>query len=75
MTLEVNDSEIRLNTVIQEVTIQRDNIVKIESKRGLLASKVIVKHGNPSIKENVQFWTFSPDSVMSEIRAKGYPTA
>lgn len=74
VTLEVNESEIRLNIVIKEVAIQRDNVIRIELKSGLLASKVMIKHGNPTIEENVQFWTFSPESVMREIRAKGYPT-
>jgi len=75
VTFEVLDHEIRLNTVVQEVTIARDQIVQIRCQRGLLVSKVIVEHRAPAIKENVQFWTFSPDAVMNVVRGKGYPAS
>ena len=75
VALDISDDEIRLSIVLEEVTLKKENIVKVEFKKGLLASKIIFKHSNPLLKINIQFWTFSPDSVMNEIRARGYPTA
>jgi len=73
VTLDINENAICLSMIIRKAVIKRENVTKVVCKKGPFSSAIIIMHNDPSNKENLQFWTASPEIVMAEIRAKGYP--
>jgi len=73
VTLDVAGDELCLNIVLRKAAIKRGNVTKVVCEKGPAFSAIIIRHNDPEKKANLQFWTPSPDNVMSAIRAMGYP--
>jgi hypothetical protein len=73
VTLDISDDEICLSIVLRKAVIERRSVQKIVCEKGPAYSAIIVRHNDPQKKANLQFWTASPDEVMSQLRAMGYP--
>ena len=71
--LTINADSVSMRTMLQEVQIRRESIQTIILKKYFLNYRFIFKHNDPAIKEEIEFWTFSPDSVANALRSQGYP--
>lgn len=71
--LTINTDSVSMRTMLQEVQIRRESIQTIILKRYFLNYRFIFKHNDPAIKEEIEFWTFSPDPVANALRLQGYP--
>jgi hypothetical protein len=61
-----------MRTNIQEVQMKRGSIREIILQRGFLNSRFVFKHDDPTIKQELEFWTFSPDSIANALKSQGY---
>jgi hypothetical protein len=61
-----------MRTIIQEVRMKRESIRAIILQRGFLNSRFIFEHDDPTIKQELEFWTFSPDSIATALKSQGY---
>lgn len=73
VTLDVTADEIRLSIVLRKAVVRREHVTKVMCEKGPAFSAIIVRHDDPHVKANLQFWTPSPEEVMSGFRAMGYP--
>jgi hypothetical protein len=64
-----------MKTFLQEVRIKRESIQAIILQKYFLNYRFIFKHNDPTIKEEIEFWTFSPDAVANALRSQGYPVS
>ncbi len=64
-----------MTTFLQEVYIKREYIQTIVLQRYFINYRFIFKHNDPTIKEEIEFWTFSPDPVTHALRSQGYPVS
>jgi hypothetical protein len=71
--LTINDDGISMKTILQKVRMKRDSIRAIILKRGFINKRFIFEHDDPTIKKELEFWTFSPDPVATELKAQEYP--
>jgi hypothetical protein len=70
--LTIADDSIAMKTVLQEVVIKREWLQSIVLRRYVIIYKVIFRHNEPTLPELIEFWTYSPDSVLDSLRTKGY---
>ena len=70
--LTINEDGISMRTIIQEVQLKRESIRAIILHRGFLNSRFVFKHDDPAIKKEIEFWTFSPDSIANALKSQGY---
>jgi hypothetical protein len=61
-----------MRTIIQEVQMKRESIQAIILKRGFLNSRFVFKHDDPTIKQELEFWTFSPDAIANALKSQRY---
>lgn len=72
VTLTINDDDVLMSTMLQEALIRRESIRAIILKRTFINYRFIFKHNDPSIKQVIEFWTFSPDPIKNALRSQGY---
>ena len=70
--LTISDDGISMRTIIQEVQMKRGSIRAIILQRGFLNSRFVFKHDDPTINQELEFWTFSPDSIANALKSQGY---
>lgn len=70
--LTISSDGISMKTILQEVRMKRESIRAIILQRGFLNSHFIFKHDDPKIKKEIEFWTFSPDSIADALKSQGY---
>jgi hypothetical protein len=70
--LTINEEGISMRTIIQEVQLKRESIRAIILHRGFLNSRFVFKHDESTIKQELEFWTFSPDSIANALKSQGY---
>jgi hypothetical protein len=70
--LTIRDDGITMSTGIQEVRLRREDIKSILFKRGLINKRFVFVHADNTIKKDIEFWTFSPGVVASDLKARGY---
>jgi len=70
--LTINGDGISMRTIIQEVQLKRESIRAIILQRGFLNSRFVFKHDDSTIKQELEFWTFSPDSIANALKSQGY---
>ena len=70
--LTINNDGISMRTIIQEVQMKRGSIREIILQRGFFNSRFVFKHDDPTIKQELEFWTFSPDSIANALKSQGY---
>jgi hypothetical protein len=73
VTLDISENAICLSMILRKAVIKREHVTKVVCKKGPFSSAIIILHNDPSNKENLEFWTASPEKVMAEVRARGYP--
>jgi len=73
--LTINDDGVLLSTMLQEVRMKRGSIETVILRRCFLNYRFIFRHNDPTIKEEIEFWTFSPDAVAKSLKAQGYPVS
>lgn len=62
-----------MKTLLQEVHLKRESIQAIILQRYFINYRFIFKHNDPATEEEIEFWTFSPDSVAADLKSQGYP--
>jgi len=72
VTLTIDNDGISMRTIFQEVRMKRESIQTIILQRNFLNYRFVFKHNNPTIKKEIEFWTFFPDAVANALRAQGY---
>jgi hypothetical protein len=70
--LTINSDGISLKTILQEVRMKRESIRAIILQRGFINCRFIFEHDDPAIKKEIEFWTFSPDSIANALKSQGY---
>ena len=61
-----------MSTFLQEALMKRESIQAIILQRNVINYRFIFKHNDPSIKKEIEFWTFFPDPVKNALRLQGY---
>ena len=56
-----------------EINIQKNDITRINKKRGIFSAGVQMVHSVETIQPYILFWTFQPDQVSEAFRNMGYP--
>jgi hypothetical protein len=72
VTLTINDDSILMSTLLQDARMKRESIQTIILHRTFINYRFIFKHNDPSIKKEIEFWTFFPDPVKNALRSQGY---
>lgn len=72
VTLEITDDGILMTTIFQEVRMKRESIQTIILQRNFINYRFVFKHNDPTIKNEIEFWKFSPDPVANALRSQGY---
>jgi len=72
VTMIITDDSIVMSTMLETANMKREFIQEIILKRYFINYKFIFKHNDPSIKQEIEFWTFSPDPVKNALRLQGY---
>jgi hypothetical protein len=70
--LTIQDEGITVSIGIQKVRLKRENIKSILFKNGLINSKFVFVHDDNTIKQDIEYWTFSSAAVADDLRAQGY---
>ena len=70
--LTITNDGISMKTILQEVQLKRGSIRAIILQRGFLNSRFIFVHDDPEFKKEIEFWTFSPDSIANALKSQGY---
>jgi hypothetical protein len=70
--LTIRDDGITLSTGIQKVQLKREDVKSILFKKGFVNNIFEFVHDDNTIKKNIEFWTFSPGKVLSDLKARGY---
>ena len=70
--LTISEDGISMRTIIQEVRMKRESIRAIILQRVFHNSRFILEHDDPTIKQELEFWTFSPDSIATSLKSQGY---
>ncbi|MHB8108920.1 MAG: hypothetical protein ACYDHW_02680 [Syntrophorhabdaceae bacterium] len=73
--LSIGPNTISLRTMLQDVELKRESIQKIVVQRYFLNFRFIFQHNDPATKKEIEFWTFSPDRVRSDLKFQGYPVS
>jgi len=61
-----------MRTILQKVRMKRESIQEIILQINFLNYRFIFKHNDPTIKKEIEFWTFSPGPVANALRSQGY---
>ncbi len=72
VTLTISDDSIAMKTILQGVRMKREFIQEIILQRYFLNYRFIFKHNDPTIEKEIEFWTFSPNSVTKALRSQRY---
>ncbi len=72
VTLTISEDSISIKTFLQGVRIKREFIQEIILQRYFINYRFIFKHNDPVIEKEIEFWTFSPDSVTKALRSQRY---
>ncbi len=72
VTLTISEDGISMKTFFQEVRMRREFIETIILKKGFINYRFVFKHNDPTIKKEIEFWTFSPDPVAKALRSQRY---
>jgi hypothetical protein len=70
--LTITNDGISMKTILQEVQMKRELIRAIILRRGFINNRFIFEHDDPAIKKEIEFWTFSPDSIATALKSQGY---
>ena len=70
--LMITDDGITMNTFLEEVRLKRESIQTIILQKYFLNYRFIFVHNDPTIKKEIEFWTFSPGPVANALRSQGY---
>ena len=70
--LTITNDGISMKTILQEVQMKRELIRAIILRRGFISNRFIFVHDDPAIKKEIEFWTFSPDSIANALKSQGY---
>lgn len=73
--LTINDDGVSMSTMLQEVQMKRESIEAVIIRRCFLNYRFIFRHNDPAVKEEIEFWTFSPDAVAKSLKSQGYPVS
>lgn len=73
--LTISNDGVSMKTMLQEVRIKRESIQDIILQRYFLNYRFIFRHNDPAIKEEIEFWSFSPDPVANALKSQGYPVS
>jgi hypothetical protein len=68
----ITNDGITMKTFLQEVRMKRESIQTIILQKYFLNYRFIFMHNDPTIKKEIEFWTFSPDPVAKDLRTQGY---
>jgi len=72
VTLTIDEGGIFMKTFFQEVRMKRESIQTIILKKNFINRRFIFKHNDPTIKKEIEFWTFFPNPVAKSLRSQGY---
>jgi hypothetical protein len=72
VTLIIGDDSILMSTMLQDALMKRESIQAITLHRTFINYRFIFKHSDPSIKQVIEFWTFSPNPVKNALKSQGY---
>jgi hypothetical protein len=70
--LTITNDGIAMKTILQKVQMKRESIQEIILQRNILNWRFIFVHNDPAIKKEIEFWTFSPDSIANALKSQGY---
>ena len=70
--LTIDDDGISMKTMLQEVRMKREWIQAIILQKYFFNYIFIFKHNEPTIEKEIEFWSFSPNPVVTDLRSKGY---
>ncbi len=70
--LTIDDDGISMKTMLQEVRMKREWIQAIILQKYFFNYIFIFKHNEPAIEKEIEFWSFSPNPVVIDLRSKGY---
>lgn len=70
--LTIEADSISMKTILQEVRMKRENIQGIVLDKIFINNRFIFDHNDPSIKKEIEFWSFSPEPVLHSLRTYGY---
>ncbi|HBH87434.1 MAG TPA: hypothetical protein DDY17_07530 [Syntrophaceae bacterium] len=70
--LTIRADGITISIGIREVRFRREDIKSILFKKGLINKRFVFVHEDDTIKKVIEFWTFSPGEVLSDLEARGY---
>jgi hypothetical protein len=72
VTLTISAEGIVLRTLLQEVRLKREAIQGIVLQRNVVNYRFVFHHEDPTVKNEIEFWTFSPEPVAQALRDHGY---
>ena len=72
VTLTIGEDGISMKTFFQEVRMKRESIHTIVLKKNFLNHRFVFKHNDPTIKKEIEFWTFFPNPVSKALRSQRY---
>ncbi len=72
VTLTIDGDGISMRTILQKVRMNREFIQTITLQKNFLNYRFIFKHNDPTIQQEIEFWTFSPKPVADALRSQGY---
>ena len=72
VTLTIAADGISMTSILQDIRLRRETIRAITLRKTFINNRFVFEHDDPALKSAIEFWSFSPEPVLTAFRSYGY---